>query len=38
MLQIKKRDGRIVPFNKLKIVNAILKAFKQVDGEITEYA
>lgn len=38
MLQIKKRDGRIVPFNKLKIVNAILKAFKQVDGEISEYA
>lgn len=38
MLQIKKRDGRIVPFNKLKIVNAILKAFKQVDGKMSEYA
>lgn len=38
MLQIEKRDKRIVQFNKLKIENAILKAFKQVDGEVSEYA
>lgn len=33
-----KRDGRIVPFDSSKIKNAILAAFKSVDGEITEYA
>lgn len=38
MQYVKKRDGRIVNFNKNKIVNAILKAFEQVDGEISEYA
>lgn len=38
MLQIKKRDKRVVQFNKLKIENAILKAFKQVDGKVSEYA
>ena len=38
MQYIKKRDGRIVEFNKNKIVNAILKAFEQVDGEISPYA
>ena len=38
MQYIKKRDGRIVEFNKKKIVNAILKAFEQVDGEVSEYA
>ena len=38
MQYIEKRDGRIVEFNKKKIVNAILKAFKQVDGEISDYA
>ena len=37
-MEVKKRDGRIVPFNEEKIVNAILKAFKQVDGNISEYA
>ena len=37
-MKVKKRDGRIVPFNEEKIVNAILKAFKQVDGNISEYA
>ena len=34
MQYIKKRDGRVVEFNKNKIVNAILKAFQQVDGDI----
>ena len=38
MQYIKKRDGRIVEFNKNKIVNAILKAFTEVDGEISNYA
>lgn len=38
MQYIKKRDGRIVEFNKNKIVNAILKAFTEVDGEVSNYA
>ena len=38
MITIKKRDDRIVPFSKSKIVSAVLKAFKAVDGEISEYA
>lgn len=33
-----KRDGRKEKFNSQKIEDAILKAFKQVDGEITERA
>lgn len=37
-MEIIKRDGRIVPFDKQKIVNAVEAAFKAVDGEITEYA
>lgn len=38
MQYIKKRDGRLVQFNKNKIVDAIVSAFKEVDGEITPYA
>lgn len=38
MQHIRKRDGRIVEFNRNKIVNAILKAFEQVDGEVSDYA
>ena len=38
MQYIKKRDGRIVEFNEKKIINAILKAFEQVDGEVSDYA
>ena len=38
MLKVQKRDGRIVPFNNEKIINAILAAFNQVDGEISKYA
>ena len=38
MQYIKKRDGRVVEFNRNKIVNAILKAFEDVDGEISDYA
>jgi len=35
---IVKRDGRQVEFDKERIVNAVCKAFKEVDGELTEYA
>lgn len=38
MIYVIKRDGRVMPFNTEKIKNAILKAFKAVDGEISEYA
>ena len=38
MQYIKKRDGRLVEFNKVKIIDAILKAFKEVDGVATDYA
>ena len=38
MQYIKKRDGRLVQFNKNKIIDAIISAFKDVDGEITPYA
>ena len=38
MGKVIKRDGREVPFNTNKIKSAILKAFKAVDGEVSEYA
>ena len=38
MQYIKKRDGRLVEFNRIKIVEAILKAFKEVDGAANDYA
>ena len=37
-MQIKKRDGRVVPFNENKIIDAILSAFIEVDGTTSEYA
>ena len=37
-MKVIKRDGRIVEFNEQKIINAILAAFNDVDGEITPYA
>ena len=37
-MNVKKRDGRIVPFDPSKIQRAILAAFKSVDGELTDYA
>ena len=37
-VMVTKRDGRIVPFNEEKIKQAILKAFKAVDGQISDYA
>lgn len=36
--QIKKRDGRIVDFNRENIVNAIEKSFISVDGTVDDYA
>ncbi len=38
MKTIIKRDGREVQFDRSKIVNAILNAFLDIDGEITPYA
>ena len=35
-MQVTKRDGRIVQFNKDKIVKALEKAFLDIDKEITE--
>ena len=35
---VKKRDGRIVPFDAEKIKKAVLAAFEDVDGEINKYA
>ena len=37
-MNITKRDGRIVEFDRSKIKESVLKAFKEVDGEITHYA
>lgn len=38
MIQIIKRDGRKVPFNQNKIIEAILNAFLEVDGVLSDYA
>lgn len=37
-ITVVKRDGRKVTFDKMKIYNAILKAFASVDGNITQKA
>ena len=37
-MKVQKRDGRIVDFDRSKIVNAIEKAFKAVDGQVSDYA
>ena len=37
-MKIIKRDGRVLPFDPSKIEKAILAAFQDVDGEITNYA
>ena len=36
MSKVTKRDGRIVQFDKNKIIDALKKAFANVDGELTE--
>ena len=38
MNNVIKRDGEVVPFEASKIENAILKAFVEVDGELSSYA
>ena len=37
-MKVQKRDGRIVDFDREKIINAIEKAFKAVDSNISDYA
>jgi len=37
-MKVIKRDGRIVEFDATKIEKAILAAFNDIDGEITDYA
>ena len=37
-MYIVKRDGRKVEFDSTKIEKAVLAAFKETDGEITDYA
>ena len=37
-MKIYKRDGRLVPFDQNKIIDAVLSAFEDVDGKITSYA
>ena len=37
-MKVIKRDGRKKSFDKEKIKVAVLKAFKEVDGEETPYA
>lgn len=37
-MTIVKRDGRIVEFDRDKIINAVLKAFIEVDGDVSDYA
>ena len=36
IVHVTKRDGTIVPFDSKKIINAINKAFIEVDGELYE--
>ena len=38
MLKVIKRDGRKVNFDQNKIIDAVFGAFKEVDGDISEYA
>lgn len=35
---VRKRDGRLVAFDHFKIVDAVLAAFKEVDGDVSDYA
>lgn len=38
MVKVIKRDGRVVAFDRTKIKNAVVNAFNEVDGEITQDA
>ena len=35
-MEVIKRDGRIVDFDKHRIINAVLKAYKQIDGKLND--
>lgn len=37
-MNVRKRDGRLVPFDESKIEKAVLKAFVAVDKELSDYA
>lgn len=37
-INVIKRDGRVVPFNQNKIIDAIFGAFKEVEGDLSDYA
>ena len=37
-MNVIKRDGRVLEFDKTKIKESVLKAFNEVDGEITQHA
>ena len=37
-MKIIKRDGRVVPFDQNKIIDAVLAAFREVDGDLSDYA
>ena len=37
-MKISKRDGRIVLFDQNKIIDAVLGAFEEVDGHLSDYA
>lgn len=37
-MEILKRDGRAVEFDAQKIIDAVEAAFREVDGEVSEYA
>ena len=37
-MKVQKRDGRIVEFNKDKIISAVSRAYKEVDGEVNDHA
>ena len=37
-MKVQKRDGRIVEFNKDKIISAVSRAYKEVDGEVSDHA
>ena len=37
-IKVIKRDGRIVPFDQNKIIDAIFGAFKEVEGDLSDYA
>ena len=37
-MKIIKRDGRVVSFDQNKIIDAVLAAFREVDGDLSDYA